>query len=192
MIRMHTEASMQTIHDLVQEHRAIEELLAHLERILDEARRDGQVDGEAAARLFEFLESEVDEHHQRKEELLLLRVGERSAGEDLPRRALREHAEERRLLALARDNCCGARFGEPNCVAAVERFGHSYLALQRAHSSWEERELFPRIVPLLDAEDDRVLGESFRRMDRVRGQSLCTTARALAEWLDQRSSPVRA
>ena len=182
---------MRSTLELVREHAAIEELLARFERVLDGARRDGQADAEALGQLLDFFEQEVDDHHQRKEERLLLHCGERAPRGDL-QRVLHEHDEERRLLAVFRDNLCGARFGEPNCIAALSRYGASYLDLQRAHSSWEERTLFPLAERVLGPGDDRVLLDGLCRMDGLHGGSLCAAARALEEWLDRRSPPVLA
>lgn len=186
---------MESIRELTREHAAIQGLLEHFARTIDAAGLSGQIDAEAVERLLAFLETEVDGHHQEKEERALLRAVQALAGGDdlhCAQAAFREHVDERKLLALMRNNIEGACYGEPNCVAALVRYARRYLATQREHIAWEETVLFALAARILGPEEDRKVLQGFRELDEVWGTSVSDAAARLSAWLDQHTSLVLA
>jgi hemerythrin-like domain-containing protein len=186
---------MESIRELTREHEAIQSALERFARTLDAAELDGQIDAESVGRLLDFLERQVDGHHQEKEERALLRcLLERARGADLhgAQSTFREHVDERKLLALMRDNLDGACYGEPNCVAAVVRYARRYVATQREHIAWEQRVLFTMAERILGPDEDRDILQKFRELDDLWGCSVCDAATRLFAWLDQHRSPVLA
>ena len=186
---------MESIRELTREHEAIERLLERFARVVDETELSGQIDAESVERLLTFLEREVDGHHQEKEERALLRgILERARGADLDcaQETFREHIDERKLLALMRNNLEGACYGEPNSVAALARYARRYLATQREHIGWEQAVLFPLAARVLGPEEDRRVLQTFRELDDLWGSSVCDAAERLSAWLDQHTSLVLA
>ena len=186
---------MESIAELTREHEAIRSVLEPFAWSLDRAELEGQIDAESVERVLGFLEREVDGHHQEKEERALLsRVLERVQGADLARArvAFREHVDERKLLALMRNNLEGACYGEPNCVRAVVRHARRYVSTQREHLEWEQRVLFPLAERTLGPAEDRAIVHAFRELDELWGSTVQDAALRLHAWLDQHTSLVPA
>jgi hemerythrin-like domain-containing protein len=180
---------MKALGSMTREHEAIRGMVARLEREVDEAVDREELDGEAFERLLSFFEEQVDGHHEEKEERVFLpRPVTRARGEDavLARALLEDHAEERKLLALMRDNVEAAAYGEPNSLAVLLRCARAYAKHLCAHADWEERVLFPLASKVLFPRDDRAMLSGFLRLDRAWGTSVWGAARSLALWLDQR------
>lgn len=184
---------MRTTQTLAREHVAIASILERFERRLDEAERNSEIDREAFERLLGFFEQAVDGQHQEKEERILLPcLVRRAADQDAPdvQRLFREHLEDRKLLAVLRDNLESASYGEPNSIQVLVRYGRLYLLRERKHARWEETALFPLAARILTPEDDREILQGFRHLDALWDSSLLAAARRLSAWIDQRGAAV--
>ena len=184
---------MKAIQELRSEHESIATILERFERWIDQAEQDFEVDREVIGRLLDFFEQSVDGQHQEKEERVFLpclmrRVTGQSAH---VHKLFREHLEDRKLLAMMRNNLEGACFGEPNCIRVLVRHGRLYLAHEHKHARWEETLLFELAERILTPEDDREIAQGFRHIDKLWDSTVGIAARRLCCWLDQRGATVR-
>jgi hemerythrin-like domain-containing protein len=177
---------------LAREHRALRAIAARFEHELTSARATGLVDGEAAARLLEFFEHEIDGHHQEKEERAFLpRLAAAASGAE--REALHglveDHARERELLASLRRELEAVAYGDPGATATFVCDARAYLGMQREHSRREEALLFPLAPALLSERADLAVLAHFRQLDHEWGGTVWEAARALEAWLDRHRAP---
>jgi hemerythrin-like domain-containing protein len=185
---------MESIRELIREHKAIKGLLERFSRLLDRAEHTVEVDAEPVVRMLSFFEHEVDGFHQQKEERVLLRrLRQQARGDDLVcvHATFREHVEGHRLLLAMRSNVEGACYGEPGCIADLIRDSRRYLVGQAAHACWEEKVLFGQARRILDPSDDLQVVRAFHALDEERGDTVTGAATKLAEWLD-RETPLLA
>jgi len=186
---------MKALQVLAAEHAAIADLVERFEAEIDAIVALREVDAEAVDRLLRFFEVQVDGHHQEKEERIFMpRLLARATGEDvLVLRALfHDHGVQRELLARMRAEIEGVAYGDPASLAILVRGAKSYVRFQREHSQWEQKQLFPMALRILDARDDRAILNGFRRLDEVWGTPVENAARSVVEWLDQRRALVAA
>ena len=186
---------MKAIQSLMREHAAIAACCERFESEIDAIVRRFEVDAVALDHLLRFFEKEVDGHHQEKEERIFMpRLLARASGAEVQalRAMFHDHCAQRRLLAQLRNQIEGIAYGEPNSTAVFVRGARNYLRAQRAHSRWEQSELFPLAARVLGPRDDRAILNGFRRLDELWGTSVEDAERQLAEWLDQRHEPVPA
>ena len=178
---------MRVLNVLAREHQAIARVVDRLDGELDSVTRRGTLDTEVFERLLEFLEPAVDGHHQESQERVLLPrlLARATCAEDADRARmlLHDHAAQRTFLALLRDNFEGAGYGDPTCLVPVAR---QYVRLQREHTRWERRLLFPLARRMLGRTDDLELLVELRRLDQAWGATVIATASELEDWLDQR------
>ena len=183
---------MKAIHELRLEHEAIAGILERFERRIDDAERNLEVDREVIQRLLEFFEHAVDGQHQEKEERIFLpclmrRVTGQNAHVD---KLFREHLEDRKLLAMMRNNLEGACHGEPNCIDVLVRYGRLYVVHERKHARWEETVLVTMAERILTAEDDREILQGFQHIDELGNSTVCVAAYRVSSWLDLRGTVV--
>jgi hemerythrin-like domain-containing protein len=153
---------------LSSEHRVIEIVLSCLERMTDEALRNGKLDSEPAEQVIDIIRNFADKCHHGKEEDLLFKV---LVEKGMPREGgpigqmLLEHEQGRTFVRGMSENIPAATAGE---AAAVRRFAENargYFQLLSAHINKEDRILFPMADRLLSDDDQRKLSESFARLE---------------------------
>lgn len=180
---------MRTLRILTREHAAIAALIDRFEAEVDRIVALGGADAEAVDRLLLFFETQVDGHHQEKEERVFLpRLLARASGDEerLLRVAIEDHGAQRKLLERMRNQLEGATYGEPNSLAALARGARTYMREQREHACWEQSVLFPLAARILEREDDRTIVDGFRQLDEQWGGLVWEESRAVSEWLDRR------
>lgn len=157
---------------LMEEHRAIEEVLDELALACAQARATGVVDGEAFRRTLEFFRRYADDLHHGQEEALLfplleLRGLSMTAG---PLQVMRyEHEEGRGRLRLLERHLNAAVAGQASAIREVIAQAEAYCFLLRQHIAKEDECLFPMADGLLSDEDARVLQEAFEQLARQKG-----------------------
>lgn len=178
---------------LREEHRWIARMLELLERLAADGRRQGRLEAEPAAELLALFVHFADGLHQEREESCLFArlfarvhtVEERLA----LGRLCGEHEEERRTLRTLSDNLLGAIYGRAGDLAEFLRESEAFVRLHRRHLADETRELLPMAERLLQPEDDALLLELYRGLERGGPDLAAITARItrLAGRLEPRS-----
>lgn len=155
---------MQATDILQSEHRVIEQVLACLEKMVDESIAAQKLDEAPARQAIEFFQTFADHCHHAKEEDHLFPLLE-SRG--LPRSGgptgvmMHEHQEGRDLLRAMKEAVPGASAGKPEAVRDFARFARAYVELLRQHISKEDHCLFAMADRVLTEEDDATLVERF-------------------------------
>lgn len=155
---------------LREEHRWIARLLDLLEHLAAAGRRDGRLAAEPAAEILSLFVHFADGLHQEREESCLfarLFARVRSVEERLALgRLCGEHEEERRALRALSESLLGAIYGRSGDLAAFLRASDAFVRLHRRHLADETRALLPMAERLLTAEDDALLLELYRGLER--------------------------
>jgi hemerythrin-like domain-containing protein len=169
---------------LREEHRWIARMLDLLERLAADGRRQGRLAAEPAAELLALFVHFADGLHQEREESCLfarLFARVRSVEERLALgRLCGEHEEERRTLRTLSDSLLGAIYGRAGDLAEFLRESESFVRLHRRHLADETRELLPMAERLLQPEDDALLLELYRGLERG-GPDLATIAARITQ-----------
>lgn len=145
---------MRTTEILMNEHRVIEQVLACLDRMADDAAAKGRIDVPSARDAVAFLRTFADSCHHGKEEARLFPALERcgmpkDAG---PTAVMREEHEIGRAHVRAMDEATTSF--ERGDAAAARRFvaeARGFVELLREHIAKEEQVLFPMADHMLSA-----------------------------------------
>jgi len=155
---------------LREEHRWIARMLDLLERLTVEGRRAGRLAAEPAAELLALFVHFADGLHQEREETCLfarLFARVRTVEERLTLgRLCGEHEQERRALRALGESLLGAIYGRAGDLAEFVRQSEAFVRLHRRHLADETRELLPMAERLLEPEDDALLLELYRGLER--------------------------
>jgi hemerythrin-like domain-containing protein len=149
---------------LKDEHRVIERVLDCLEVMASEAEEHGRLDGASAKEALDFIRNFADGCHHHKEEELLFPMLEANG---LPRVGgptgvmLYEHDEGRKLVRSMASVVDSASAGDSAAVESFANAARDFVKLLRAHIEKEDHCLFPIVGQVLNADNQRVLQESF-------------------------------
>jgi len=160
---------MRAIEILEQEHRVIEQVLACLDRMAEQAGQGRGLDPESAHDAVGFFRNFADRcHHGKEEDRLFPTLEARGFSPDAgPTAVMRqEHRQGRRLVAAIEASIDGAAAGHPDAVAEFVRAARLYGAMLRAHIQKEDHCLFPMVAQALGRADLEALAESFERVER--------------------------
>src|SRR5512142_950706 len=137
---------MEAIEVLMQEHRAIEQVLDALEGFADEVARARRTEKDVLSRYVRFLREFADARHHAKEEGVLFRAmvehGFPSQGGPIPV-MLHEHEEGRALIRVLASHAEQAAPWSDEDLALIAEAARQYAALLRLHIQKEDRILYP-------------------------------------------------
>ncbi len=154
---------------LMQEHRAIERLLAVLESACDDLEQGAPVPPQVFADALEFVRVFADQCHHGKEEETLFPLLE---SHDVPRDGgplgtmLGEH-DQGRAYVRAMGEALG-RFDQPGAKEDFIENARSYSELLHAHIAKEDDVLFPMADMLLSDQEQDALARQFERVEDER------------------------
>lgn len=202
---------MEPIEELKAEHRAIEEMLAVLERVCDRLEAGITVDPDHLDQMLEFFKTFADTCHHGKEEDFLFpamaaagvpvedgpigpfieehEIGRRfvrSMSEELERyrsELLDEHGLGRRYVESMREAAAHYRAGEKDAGLRFAENGRDYVALLTGHIEREDTMLFPIADAHLSDEQREELAVQFETVEREKMGA--GTHQALHEILDR-------
>ena len=159
---------MQPTDILMNEHRIIEQVLACLEKILEQCARGTKLDTESAKQAIEFFRGFADRCHHGKEEAQLFPVMQAngfSGGCSPVAVMLREH-ELGRLYVQGMDAALApAAAGDPEALKWFIQHGQSYVKLLREHIRKEDICLFPAANHRLTEKDQEQLMVAFEKVE---------------------------
>lgn len=133
------------IETLMNEHRVIEQVLGCLEKMLQQAERDGSLDGESAQQAADFFRVFADHCHHAKEEHQLFPALEARGmpREGSPTAVMRyEHDQGRAAVAQMAATCEAAAGGDQQALADWTSTARQYIDLLRQHIQKEDQILF--------------------------------------------------
>ncbi len=158
------------VHELMDEHRLIEKVLATLEDRL--ARLDGEpFPAEFFEKALDFFANFADGcHHYKEEDALFPRLKMRGVPEQGGPIGcmLKEHNLGRSYLAGVRSNLPAAREGSPEAVAAIRQQAGDYIDMLRQHIVKEDTVLFRLAQYALEPDDVEALRRDWARQDNPR------------------------
>ena len=150
------------------EHRVIEQVLACLEKIVEQARQNGRLEKQPAEDAVAFFRNFADRCHHGKEEAHLFPALE---AQGFPREGgptgvmLHEHEQGRACVRGMAESLEAAAAGDP---AALERFAANageYVSLLRDHIYKEDHILFALADRVLSADDQQRLLDGFGKVE---------------------------
>jgi len=159
---------MQPTQILKNEHRVIEQVLASVQGIVDQAVRTGKLDGASSRQALDFFQHFADGCHHGKEEKHLFPLMETKgfSPHHGPTSVMRqEHETGRHLLHAMAGEIEQAEAGN---AAALDRFcrhANVYVQLLREHIFKEDHRLFPMAEEVLSEHDQSRLAESFAAVE---------------------------
>jgi len=159
---------MKATEDLRHEHRAVERMLAILDRM--GTRALGETDIVALDEIVDFLHVFVDACHHHKEEQLLFPalIGEGRMGADkLVTPLLHEHERGRELVVIVSTQLEMARAGKAASFGAIAQALSHYVSLLRAHIAEEEGGAFALADAELPDAVQQSLAEGYDEVERV-------------------------
>lgn len=154
---------------LMDEHRVIEQVLDCLERMAEQCRARGSLDGDSARQALDFFREYADRRHHGKEEDRLFPLMEQHgfSAEEGPVGVMRiEHDQGRKLIHGMDAAIDAAARGEEPAVRAWLDHAHAYLDLLRAHIQKEDHRLFPMADQALGPDAQQRLTQEFDRFER--------------------------
>jgi hemerythrin-like domain-containing protein len=155
---------------LREEHVWIGRMLECLERLVEDSSRRGRLEAECAAEILALFVHFADGLHQQREEACLfprLLARSRSVEERVGLGKLcGDHEEERRALRALSERLLGAIYGRGPELQTFAREGALFVRLHRQHLGIENERLLPLAERLLQPEDDQLLCELYRRLER--------------------------
>ncbi|MEW5794979.1 MAG: hemerythrin domain-containing protein [Candidatus Zixiibacteriota bacterium] len=153
---------------LSDEHRVIEVVLTAVERLAEEALREGRLDRESAEKAVDFIRSFADKCHHGKEEnhlfAALIENGMTKEGGPVGQ-MLYEHDQGRQFVAGMAGNIEAASGGDATAVRAFAHNAGGYVELLRAHIQKEDRVLFPMADRILSGDEQNRLLEAFGHVE---------------------------
>ena len=160
---------MKATEDLRHEHRAVERMLAILDRM--GTRTLGETDIPALDEVVDFLRVFVDACHHRKEEQLLfpalIGAGASMGADKLVTPLLHEHERGRELVVIVGTQLEMARAGKVAAFGAIAQTLLHYVSLLRAHIAEEEGGAFALADADLSAAVQQSLAEGYDEVERV-------------------------
>jgi hemerythrin-like domain-containing protein len=181
---------------LMTEHRLIEQVLNCLEKIVQQAEAEKQLDKKSALEAIDFCRAFADGCHHAKEEAHLFPVMEANgfSGGCSPVAVMQREHELGRLylqgMAAAVEAAAG---GEPEALTWCVQHGKSYVKLLREHIHKEDLCLFPAANHRLTANDQHQLLAAFEKVDVEEiSKGIPETYRTLANQLADRFGVARA
>jgi len=154
---------------LMKEHRTIEEVLAALEGLADEAARGAPVDRAAVARFARFFREFADRcHHGKEENILFATLVERGMPSETGPIAvmLEEHRMGRVLVGALAALGDGAGEMRPDERTHFHTSAKEYISLLRVHIQKEDQILYPMAVRFLPAGILEDLARRFEAFER--------------------------
>jgi hemerythrin-like domain-containing protein len=159
---------MQPTEILKNEHRVIEQVLASVQGIMDEAIRTGKLDGFSSRQALDFFQHFADGCHHGKEEKQLFPLLETKgfSPDHGPTEVMRqEHEMGRHLLRAMAAEIEQAESGNAAALKRFCRHTDFYIELLRQHIFKEDNRLFPMAQSVLTEGDQHRLVESFATME---------------------------
>jgi len=159
---------MQPTDILMTEHRVIEQVLNCLEKIVQQAEAERQLERASALEAIDFCRAFADGCHHAKEEACLFPVMEANgfSGGCSPVAVMQREHELGRLyvqgMAAAVES---AAVGEPEALTWFVRHGKSYVTLLREHINKEDVCLFPAANHRLAEKDQQQLLTAFEKVE---------------------------
>ena len=167
----HAKRTLQSLEILRREHQWIGWMAETLESLVAQAEATDRLP-EEAYELLCLYESFADGRHQDKEEQVLFVELLAAAGQrdrEILQRLLRDHEEEKRLMAGMRANVLGAVHGRPASVRDFVLEARDYMTLHQAHMSRENEILFSMAERLLTPEADERVAGGFEAIEGGKG-----------------------
>ena len=159
---------MQPTEILMSEHRVIEQVLNCLEKIAQQAKRTGKLEGDAARQALDFFGNFADRCHHDKEEQHLFPLME---AKGFPRHGgptgvmLHEHDEARRHVQAMNAALALAATGHAPALQQFVRHAHAYVTLLREHIAKEDHCLFPMANQAFAEADQQRLRDAFEHVE---------------------------
>jgi hemerythrin-like domain-containing protein len=180
---------MRTTEILMSEHRVIEQVLACLDEVADDAHAKGAIDVASARDIVSFLKTFADRCHHMKEEDRLFPAMEacglpREAG---PTAVMRQEHEMGRGHVRAMDAAITAfEHGDANAAGRYAYEARSFIELLREHIAKEDQVLFPMADRMLPSgvQDDLLRG--FEAAEAHMGEGTHESFLAMADRLAAR------
>jgi hemerythrin-like domain-containing protein len=153
---------------LSDEHRVIEQVLACLERLSENAEKQGRLDAPSAREAVDFFRNFADRCHHGKEETHFFPAVE---AKGFPREGgptgvmLYEHDLGRGHVRVMDGSIDAAAGGDPEALRRFIDNARAYVELLRQHIDKEDRCLFAMADQALGAEDQRRLLEAFEKIE---------------------------
>jgi hemerythrin-like domain-containing protein len=180
---------MITIDTLKNEHRVIEQVLACLERIVEQARGDARLPLKAARQAIEFFREFADHcHHAKEEERLFPALEAKGFSPDAgPTAVMRfEHEQGRAQIRAMEQAAEAASRGDPGALESFARHAAAYVVLLRNHIAKEDHCLFPMAEQVLSDQEDQALAAAFDNVEEEVGPSRHEAYLELADELARR------
>lgn len=158
---------------LLDEHRTIERMLAHLQAAAARLDQGAEVPAGVLAEMLDFFRSFADAGHHAKEELLLFPLIEKyGLTRDLApvSACLAQHRASRGYQREMRGALDGMERGERHAEQAFARSARDFIALLHEHIRIEDQYFFRLVARVLQPDDDRALAERMTAMDRQHAQ----------------------
>ena len=153
---------------LVQEHRIIQQVLACLDKLTQQAEIGGTLDVDSARDAVDFFRRFADGCHHVKEEELLVPIMN-AKGFSFQNGPLadmrREHQLGRDLLMEVENAVDEVARNEYDALTRFMQCSRQYLAVLHEHIDKEERCLFPLVEQVLSDGDQRTLAYSFNKLE---------------------------
>jgi hemerythrin-like domain-containing protein len=175
---------------LFNEHRVIEQVLACLEKMAEQAEREQRLDDAPARDAVEFFRN-----HGKEEAQLFPLMERRGFSPDAgPTAVMRhEHVQGRDCIRRIDAAIGPASSGDADGLRDFARAAREYVTLLRAHIQKEDHCLFPMADTALDAADQQRLLDGFLQVDREQiGTSAHAALLRVADELADRFGVVRA
>jgi hemerythrin-like domain-containing protein len=158
---------------LLDEHRTIERMLAHLEAAAARLERGQDVPTTVLGEMLDFFRSFADAGHHAKEELLLFPLIEKHGlTRDLApvSACLAQHRASRAYQREMREGLGRIERGERPAERAFAASARDFIALLREHIRIEDEYFFRLVARVLQPEEDRALAARMAAMDRQHAQ----------------------
>lgn len=155
---------------LMDEHRVIEQVLAAVGRMADEAQASGTLDAEHARDAVEFFRNFADRCHHAKEETHLFTLMEERgfAREDGPTGVmLHEHEQGRAHVRAMGELITPAAAGDTAALARWNEHARAYIDLLGQHIQKEDQCLYPMANQALSAADQEELARRFESVEHL-------------------------
>lgn len=155
--------------ELMHEHRAIERVLAFMEKASTRLEAGERMPSDLFARTLSFASDFVDRCHHAKEEDVLF-VSMVNAG--VPKEGgpvgvmLAEHTAGRRYIAASKEALAAYEQSAPNAAAALAENLRGYAKLLREHIMKEDNVLYPLSDRVLAEEEKAAMVREFERIER--------------------------
>lgn len=155
---------------LMQEHRVIERVLATMQKALQHADSDAQLQLAFFLDAVEFIQGYADAYHHAKEEGVLFKEME---AQGFPVEGgpiavmLSEHEQARAYTGTMQSAAARWEAGEASAQTEVTRSAQAYVSLLSDHIYKEDNILYPMADQLLSPEDQERMAETFREMEQA-------------------------